>query len=57
MDIVKKYEDILSDTLNRVSDDFDKREGSMIFDAVSPVSVEMVHLYIALEYKIGRAHV
>lgn len=55
MDIVKKYEDILSDTLNRVSDDFDKREGSMIFDAVSPVSVEMVHLYIALEYMLKQS--
>jgi len=43
------YEEILSRTLNRVATDVDKREGSLIMNAVAPVSMEHANLYILLD--------
>ncbi len=42
--------------LARVSDKLDKREGSVIFDAVSPAAMELMALYIELERIIGEAY-
>ncbi len=42
--------------LARVSDKLDKREGSVIFDAVSPAAMELMALYIELERLIGEAY-
>lgn len=55
------YEDIthellLERMLNRVPDKFDKREGSVIFDAISPASLEIQFLYIELERVINEAY-
>ena len=44
------YEAILRRILARVSSSFDKREGSIIFDATAPSSFEMAVLYAALDY-------
>lgn len=46
------YEAIMERVLNRVSDSFDKREGSLIFDATGPASAEIALLYIALDYML-----
>lgn len=35
--------------LDRVSDDFDKREGSVIYDAIAPAAMELAEFYIALD--------
>lgn len=43
------YEDILERMLDRVSDDVDKREGSVIYDALAPAAVELQIMYIELD--------
>lgn len=43
--IDKNFDDIMSDLLSRVPDDIDKREGSVIYDALAPVAMELVLLY------------
>lgn len=50
------YEDILNRMLSRVSDKFDKREGSVIFDTHSPTALEFQFLYIELERIIAEAY-
>lgn len=50
------YEDILNRMLSRVSDKFDKREGSVIFDTHSPTALEFQFLYIELERIITEAY-
>lgn len=43
------YEGILQRMLDRVPSEFDKREGSIIFDALAPAAMEMMSMYIELE--------
>lgn len=43
------YEEILSRTLSRVATDIDKREGSVIMNAVAPVSMEHANIYVLLD--------
>lgn len=43
------YEDIMDRMLERVPDEFDKREGSVIYDALSPAAVELTQMYIELD--------
>ena len=43
------YEEILDRTLERVATDVDKREGSLIMNAVAPVSAEHANIYIILD--------
>lgn len=43
------YEVILQRMLDRVSDTFDKREGSVIYDALSPAAVELALAYIQFD--------
>lgn len=38
------YNEILERMLSRVSDKFDKREGSVIFDTHSPTALELISL-------------
>jgi len=49
------YEAILERMLDRVSDKFDKREGSVIFDTHSPTAIEFQILYLELERFINEA--
>ncbi len=50
------YHDILKRMLSRVSDKFDKREGSVIFDTHSPAALELQLLYIELNTLIAEAY-
>ncbi len=43
------FENILMRMLNRVSDQVDKREGSVIYDALAPAAVELQLMYIEME--------
>lgn len=47
------YQEILERMLNRVSDKFDKREGSVIYDTHSPTAIELQILYMYLNEIIG----
>lgn len=40
---------ILNSVLDRIDDSFDKREGSIIYDAVSPICIELAKTYVDLE--------
>ena len=40
------YEKILERSLQRVGADVDKREGSLIMNAIAPVSAEHANIYI-----------
>ena len=43
------FDYILQRMLDRVSDDIDKREGSIIYDALAPAAAELAQTYIELE--------
>lgn len=43
------FESIMEDMLSRVPSTMDKREGSVIWDAIAPVAVEFQNLYIAMD--------
>ena len=43
------YEDILQRMLDRVPNNMDKREGSVIYDALAPAAVELQLMYIELD--------
>jgi len=47
--MIKTYEVIMSELLSRVSDNLDKREGSIIYDALSPCAMEIAEVYQELE--------
>ena len=46
------YEVILERMLSRVSTEVDKREGSIIYDAIAPAAAELAQMYITLKYNI-----
>lgn len=50
------YEEILKRMLARVSDKFDKREGSVIWDTHSPTAIELQILYIELDTILKEAY-
>lgn len=43
------YEDILQRMLDRIPDNMDKREGSIIYDALAPAAVELQLMYIEFD--------
>ena len=43
------FDTLLDRMLSNVSDDFDKREGSIIYDALAPAAMELANFYIALD--------
>ncbi|MCI8336505.1 MAG: baseplate J/gp47 family protein [Peptococcaceae bacterium] len=45
----KTYEAVLREKLSRVADSLDKREGSIIYDALAPNSLEAAMIYAALD--------
>lgn len=49
------YEAILERVLARVPSTFDKREGSVIFDAIAPVCAELAQMYIELEWYLTQS--
>ena len=46
----KTYEVILQSILDRIPSEVDKREGSIIFDAIAPAAAELAQLYMELDY-------
>lgn len=49
MAVIKTFEQILSDMLARVPDNLDKREGSIIYDALAPAAAEVAEQYVELQ--------
>ncbi len=43
------YEEILQRMLDRVPNNIDKREGSIIYNALAPAAVELAQMYIEAE--------
>lgn len=50
------YDKIRERMLSKISDKLDKREGSVISDAVSPAAMELMSVYIELERIINEAY-
>ncbi len=49
------FENIMDRCLARVSASVDKREGSIVYDAIAPAAAELAILYIELAYLMDRA--
>ena len=49
------YEDILQRMLDRIPNNIDKREGSIIYDALAPAAVELQIMYIELDVIMNEA--
>lgn len=43
------FEDIMNRSLDKIPDDIDKREGSVIYDALSPMAAELAQAYIIID--------
>lgn len=48
------YEVIMRRMLGRVPNSFDKREGSIIFDALAPAAAELAQMYIGLDVVLNQ---
>lgn len=60
--MVRRYEDmtfekIVSDMLDRISNNLDKREGSIIYDALAPAALELEKAYTELDAVLERGFV
>lgn len=53
----KTYEAILDSALGRVTNDMDKREGSIIYDAIAPSSYQLSKVYFDLDNYADLIHV
>ncbi len=51
------YEDILKRMLDKIPNNIDKRQGSIIYDALAPTAAELAQSYITLEYIYGKLDV
>lgn len=45
---IPDYEGLLKQALDKIPDSYDKREGSVIFNAVAPMAMEMSYLYLKI---------
>lgn len=50
----KTYESILKSLLKKVPSNVDKREGSVIWDALAPAAAEMTQLYIEMDWMLNQ---
>ena len=50
MIIKKEWKEILKNMLNHVNDEYDKTEGSLFYDNLAPVSIEIEEIRKTLEY-------
>ena len=53
----KTYEQLMEEALGRVSDDIDKRPGSMVWNGNAPCLAEMAQLYLALDFVFTATYV
>ena len=51
------YEVIMQRMLDRVPSEFDKREGSIIYDALAPAAAELAQLYVELDVVLNETFV
>ena len=49
------FENIMDRCLKRVASSIDKREGSVVYDAIAPAAAELAIMYIELAYLMDRA--
>ena len=49
------FENIMDRCLDRVSSSIDKREGSVVYDAIAPAAAELAIMYIELASLMDRA--
>ncbi|GKX29199.1 hypothetical protein SH1V18_16790 [Vallitalea longa] len=49
------YEEILKRMLNKIPNDVDKREGSIIYDAFAPTAFELAQMYVEIESMLDMA--
>lgn len=49
----QSFETILERMLERVPDSLDKREGSVIYDALAPAAIELAQMYVELDININ----
>lgn len=49
------FNNIMERLLDRVRDDVDKREGSIIYDALAPAALELEMAYICLDYVLNQS--
>lgn len=49
------YKEILERMLTRVPEDVDKREGSIIYDALGPCAAELAQMYVELEQALNES--
>ena len=47
-----EYETLLNRMLDKIPDTEDKREGSIIYDALAPAAAEMAQMYLVLKNNI-----
>ena len=45
---IPDYEGLLKQALDKIPDNYDKREGSVIFNAIAPMAMELSYLYLKL---------
>ena len=50
------FETIMHRMLDRAPADIDKREGSIIYDALAPAAIEIAQLYVLLDQLINNAY-
>lgn len=48
------FEKLLADMLARIPSDMDKREGSVIYDALAPAALELANVYAELEWLLSQ---
>lgn len=53
----KTYENLMSETLDRVSQAYDKRDGSMIYNAIAALCFEIAMLYGALGFTFDATYI
>ena len=49
------YDNLLAEMLSNVATDVDKREGSIIFDTLSPAALELANAYMGLDTILNNA--
>lgn len=57
MNEIPTYEEILQRCLDRIPNTFDKRQGSIIYDALAPCCVELAQMYIELSSSFDLAFI
>lgn len=50
----KTYEGLIKSVLSRISGELDKRQGSVIYDAIAPLCVELAQAYIRLDWVLNQ---